>query len=62
MIYFLTRLHISQGMGVTMNIDDFRTSSLRKWAEMNAKLIRNAMFVTLVIVVISMMGRAHGLG
>lgn len=45
-----------------MNIDDFRTSSFRKWAEMNAKLIRNAMFVTLVIVVISMMGRAHGLG
>jgi hypothetical protein len=62
---FPTRFCNQQVTGVIMNMmhtDNFRTSSIRKWADMNAKLIRNAMFVMAVIVAISMVGRLYGLG
>ena len=40
-----------------MNAHDFRTTTLGRRVEMNIKLIRNAMFVIVVIIVISIIGK-----
>ena len=54
----MTNMRTNQLNGIGINGQGLRESVLGRSLEMNTKLIRNAMFVTVIIVVISVMGKA----
>ncbi len=58
MNYFVAIMRINQSDDSKTNSQEMSASMLGRWAEVNIKLIRNAVVVTAIIVVISMMGKA----